>query len=199
MNLTVKKNAAENKGLLTAGGVIGELSGTITDLYLTGTTATNAGGAGNVHVGLVTGKNSDGTLSRAVIPAAVSVDQLGITGDSETIKTGRDASPDTEWTNWKTFSYYENETDTEMTSYFDLGWLVKEKTREQKNQADIFNLAESATNGRVTVGVKQPVTEQQLRYWMVYRARKALTDVAYQKYSSDQAYLELGDAVTISR
>lgn len=175
MNLTVKKNAAENKGLLTAGGVIGELSGTITDLYLTGTTATNAGGAGNVHVGLVTGKNSDGTLSRAVIPAAVSVDQLGITGDSETIKTGRDASPDTEWTNWKTFSYYENETDTEMTSYFDLGWLVKEKTREQKNQADIFNLAESATNGRVTVGVKQPVTEQQLRYWMVYRARKALT------------------------
>ena len=196
MNLTVKKNAAENKGLLTAGGVTGELSGTITDLYLTGTTATNAGGAGNVHVGLVTGKNSDGTLSWAVIPAAVSVDQLGITGDSETIKTGRDASPDTdtEWTNWKTFSYYENETDTEMTSYFDLGWLVKEKTREQKNQADIFNLAESATNGRVTVGVKQPVTEQQLRYWMVYRARKALTDVAYQKYSSDQAYLELGDS-----
>lgn len=194
MNLTVKKNAAENKGLLTAGGVTGELSGTITDLYLTGTATTDAGEAGNVYVGLVTGKNSAGTLSQAVIPAAVSTDQLGITGTSDTIKTGRNASPDIEWPNWKTFSYYENETDTEMTSYFDLGWLVKEKTREQKNQADIFDLAESAANGKVTVGVKQPVTEQQLRYWMVYRARKALTDVAYQKYSSDRAYLELRDS-----
>ncbi len=188
MILTATKNAAENKGTLTLGGVTGELSGAITDLYMTGSAKTSTAGA---QVGMVTGKQSDGTLSQAVIQSATSADELGITGtdeDTSTVRTGVDAKPD-DWECWKTYSYYKDENSTEMGTYFDLSWLVK----VQESGKDIFTLAETAANEKIAIDVaeKEKMTDQPLQYLAVYQARKTLADDAYQRYSSEESNLAL--------
>ena len=187
LTLTAAKNTAENKGNLILGGVTGELSGTITDLYLTGSAETSTAGA---QVGLVTGKDSNGTLKQAVIPSATSEDELGITGtdeDAATVRTGEDAKPDDKWECWATYSYYENEKSTEMESYFDLSWLVK----GQESDKDIFTLADTAADEKVAIDVAEKVTDQPLQYLAVYQARKTLAEDVYQRYSSEESYLDL--------
>lgn len=188
MMLTATKNTAENKGTLILGGVTGELSGAITYLYMTGSAKTSTDSA---NTGLVTGAASEGSsLAYAVIPSATSVDELGITGtdeDTSTVRTGSDARPDDKWECWKTYSYYENETSTEMGTYFDLSWLVK----AQESDEDIFTLAETAANEKIAIDVAQKMTDQPLQYLAVYQARKTLTDDAYQRYSSEESNLAL--------
>lgn len=186
MMLTATKNTAENKGTLILGGVTGELSGSITDLYMTGSAKTSTVGA---QVGMVTGTNFGGTLSQAVIPSAISVDELGTgtTEDTSTVRTGTDARPGDKWECWKTYSYYENENNTEMGTYFDLSWLVK----AQESDEDIFTLAETAANEKIAIDVAQKMTDQPLQYLAVYQARKTLADDAYQRYSSEESNLAL--------
>ena len=139
----------------------------------------------------MTGAASEGSsLAYAVIPSATSVDELGIIGtdeDTSTVRTGSDARPDDKWECWKTYSYYENETSTEMGTYFDLSWLVK----AQESDEDIFTLAETAANEKIAIDVAQKMTDQPLQYLAVYQARKTLTDDAYQRYSSEESNLAL--------
>lgn len=191
MMLTATKNTAENKGTLILGGVTGELSRAITDLYMTGSAKTSTVGA---QVGMVTGKNSGGTLSQAVIQSATSADELGITDTGEgtsTVKTGVNAQPDDNWECWKTYSYYENENNTEMGTYFDLSWLVKKA--ETESDGNIFTLAKTAANEKIAIDVAETekMTDQPLQYLAVYQARKTLTDDAYQRYSSEESNLAL--------
>lgn len=190
MMLTATKNTAENKGTLTLGGVTGELSGKITDLYMTGSAKTSTDSA---KTGLVTGAASEGSsLAYAVIQSATSVDELGITGtdvDTSTVRTGTDAGPDDKWECWKTYSYYENENNTEMSTYFDLSWLVKKA--ETESDGNIFTLAETAANEKIAIDVTEKMTDQPLQYLAVYQARKTLADDAYQRYSSEESNLAL--------
>ena len=192
MMLTATKNTAENKGTLTLGGVTGELSGEITDLYMTGSAKTSTVGA---KTGLVTGTASEGSsLAYAVIQSATSADELGITDTGEgtsTVRTGTDARPDDKWECWKTYSYYENENNTEMGTYFDLSWLVKKA--ETESDGNIFTLAETAANEKIAIDVAETekMTDQPLQYLAVYQARKTLTDDAYQRYSSEESNLAL--------
>lgn len=192
MMLTATKNTAENKGTLILGGVTGELSGEITDLYMTGSAKTSTDSA---KTGLVTGAASEGSsLAYAVIQSATSADELGITGTGEgtsTVKTGVNAQPDDNWECWKTYSYYENENNTEMGTYFDLSWLVKKA--ETESDGNIFTLAETAANEKIAIDVAETekMTDQPLQYLAVYQARKTLTDDAYQRYSSEESNLAL--------
>ena len=191
LTLTAAKNTAENKGTLTIGGVTGELSGSIKDLYLTGSAESNTAGAGT---GLVTGKASEkSSLTYAVIPSAASADELGITvtdEDAEKVRTGDGAKPGDGWENWTTYSYYKNEKSAEMDSYFDLSWLVKKA--ESETDENIFALSDTAADEKVLIDVKEKVTDQSLQYLAVYQARKTLADDAYQRYSSKESCLELG-------
>lgn len=162
ITLKAGQEKTNNTPNLLLGGVTGTNTGSVSDIYMTGSVQ-KTGDADSIITGDVTAWNS-GTVSQKVVRNS----------EESTDK------PDANWPNWTHFSYFTDKTGKE--SYYDLSWLVKEDAVKLEKDPDrsVINLTFDAQQ-----------TGRELSYYTVYEARKQLTDKQYTAYSSETEELEL--------
>lgn len=192
VDVTGRTAVLQNQAELFLGGVAGKASGTLENLYQTGSlNIPSVSGSQRVQSGLVAGGaagSEKAGLRYAIVTEAAQGTDLGVETD-DTVKTGSQAIPEESWGDkWKSGTYY---TDTaSKESYFDLSWLVVDTDTfaytEPKNETQ---------SGNVTVAVKNPKTGRPLQWEMLYRARKTLEDEELQVYHTDaDGVMELEDS-----
>lgn len=107
ITLKAGQEKTNNTPNLLLGGVTGTNTGSVSDIYMTGSVQ-KTGDADSIITGDVTASGS-GPVSRKVVRNS----------EESTDK------PDADWPNWTHFSYF-TETTGQEESFYDLRWLVKE-------------------------------------------------------------------------